>query len=89
MLPVQYYHLYKVIVRVFDINDHAPVFNQDSVLLNVSESTPPGTPFPLPIADDSDSERYAVVEYRLEPTEMQRLFTLDVKTEADGSQQVC
>jgi len=88
VLPVQYYQLYKVIVRVMDINDHAPMFHQDSVLLNISESRRPGTRFPLPVANDSDSEKYAVVEYRLEPTEMQRIFTLHVVTEADGSQQV-
>jgi len=89
VFQAQYYQLYKVIVRVIDINDHAPIFHQDSVLLNISESTPPGTRFSLPVADDSDSEQYAVVEYRLEPSEMERIFTLHVVTEADGSQQVC
>ena len=89
MLPVQYYHLYKVVVRVTDINDHAPIFHQDSVVLNISESTPPGTRFSLPVADDSDSEQYGVVEYRLEPSQMQPIFALHVVTEADGSQQVC
>jgi len=49
----------------------------------------PGTRFSLPVADDSDSQEYAVVEYRLQPREMQRIFTLDVVTEADFSQQVC
>jgi len=88
VLPVQYYQLHKVLVRVTDINDHGPVFHQDSIVLNISESTPPGNRFPLPVADDSDSERYGVVEYRLEPSQMRRIFTVDVVTEADGSQQV-
>jgi len=77
-----------VFVQVTDINDNAPVFNRDSIVLNISEATQPGTRFHLPVADDSDSEQYAVVEYRLEPSEMQRIFNLDVVTEADLSQQV-
>jgi len=88
VLPREYYHLFKVMVKVIDINDHAPIFHQDSVVLNISESMPPGTRFSLPVADDSDSETYAVVEYRLEPSEMRRIFALHVVTEADGSQQV-
>ena len=76
-------------MQVTDINDNAPVFHRDSIVLNISEATQPGTRFPLPVADDSDSEQYAVVEYRLEPSEMQRIFNLDVVTEADLSQQVC
>ena len=87
-LQVSYYQLHKVFVQVTDINDNAPVFNRDSIVLNISEATQPGTRFPLPVADDSDSEQYAVVEYRLEPSEMQRIFNLDVVTEADLSQQV-
>ena len=89
VLQVQDYQLYKVIVQVEDVNDNAPVFHQNSFVLNVSEDTRPGTRFPLPVADDIDSEQYAVVEYRLEPSEMQRIFTLHVITEADLSQQVC
>jgi len=78
-----------VIVQVTDINDNAPIFHQHSVELNVSEAMQPGSRFPLPVADDRDGEQYAVVEYRLEPSEMQRIFTLHVVTEADFSQQVC
>jgi len=89
VLPVEYYRLYKVVVRLTDTNDHAPIFHQPSVVLNISESMPPGTRFSLPVADDRDSEKYAVVEYRLEPSEMRRIFSLNVVTEADGSQQVC
>ena len=80
---------YKVIVRVTDINDNSPIFHEDWIVLNISESMQPGTRFSLPVADDSDSQEYAVVEYRLQPREMQRIFTLDVVTEADFSQQVC
>jgi len=76
-------------VQVTDINDNAPIFHEDSIVLNISESTPPGTRFSLPVADDSDSENYTVVEYRLEPSEMQRIFAVHVVTEADLSQQVC
>jgi len=90
VLPVRYYQLYKVIINVTDINDHAPIFHRRSTfVLNISESAQPGTQFSLPVADDRDSQQYAVVEYRLEPAEMQRIFTLQVATEADGSQQVC
>ena len=76
-------------MRLTDINDNSPIFHEDSIVLNISESMQPGTRFSLPVADDIDSEEYAVVEYRLQPREMQRIFTLDVVTEADFSQQVC
>jgi len=87
----QYYQLHQVIVRVIDINDNDPTFHEHSVVhvLNISEWTPTGTRYSLPVADDMDSEKFAVVEYRLEPSEMQQIFTLDVVTEIDGSQQVC
>lgn len=88
VLPVEFYQLHKVLVRVTDINDHGPVFHTDSIVLSISESTPPGTRFPLPVADDSDSEEFGVVEYRLQPSQLLRIFGVDVVTEADGSQQV-
>lgn len=88
MLPPAYYQRYKVFVHLTDINDHAPTFHEDLIQLNITESTQPGARFSLPAADDSDSEKYAVIEYRLEPSEMQRIFTVDVVTEADGSQRV-
>jgi len=88
VFPVQYYQLHKVIVEVTDINDHAPVFPADSFQLNISEWKQPGSWFSLPVADDSDSGRYAVTEYQLQPREMQRIFALHVVTEADGSQRV-
>ncbi|XP_006866245.1 PREDICTED: protocadherin beta-13-like [Chrysochloris asiatica] len=41
-------------LQVIDINDHAPLFMDREILLKISESSPPGTTFPLKSAKDVD-----------------------------------
>jgi hypothetical protein len=62
----------KVQVNIVDLNDCVPTFQRSSVggpiVYHISESTPPGVLFGLPVATDSDSPANGVVGYRLSPT---------------------
>ncbi|XP_075399256.1 protocadherin beta-1 [Tenrec ecaudatus] len=52
-------------VRVFDINDNAPVFLNKEPLLKIPESTPLGSRFPLQSAQDLDVGLNALQNYTL------------------------
>ncbi len=65
--PHQFFHIIKVSVLILDRNDHSPVFPQDIVSLTVAETRNPGAPFPLPLADDTDSREFGVHHYELDP----------------------
>ncbi|KAJ7326875.1 hypothetical protein JRQ81_016634 [Phrynocephalus forsythii] len=69
----------QVEIAVVDVNDHAPRFPRDSVCLNISELSPPGSAFRLPAARDPDSGRLSIQGYSLLPW--------DPKRPADGDQQ--
>ncbi|XP_072486690.1 protocadherin beta-16-like [Notamacropus eugenii] len=49
--PLQFF---RAELRVRDINDHSPTFSDPYIFLRISESTSPGTAFPLKIAQDLD-----------------------------------
>ncbi|XP_029412632.1 protocadherin-23 isoform X2 [Nannospalax galili] len=55
----------QVEIHVNDVNDHSPSFPRDSLLLDVSELSPPGTAFRLPDAQDPDSGRFSIQGYTL------------------------
>jgi hypothetical protein len=83
-----FFHILKLIIRVNDTNDHAPNFRYASVLLNVSETSPPGTRLNLPVAEDDDSDTYGVTQYQLEPPSTRQLFDISFTVRPDGSQEV-
>lgn len=67
----------RVTITVVDINDNDPTFHVDSIatsgrihseqmVLEVSESTPPGTSLALPTADDPDSGHNGRLQFRFE-----------------------
>lgn len=85
--PLQYYDIVAIVVNVLDINDNPPRFPQDSVRVEVLESTAVGAAFLLPSADDIDGEDFAVKEYRM-VDQGQRKFRLNHAKQADGSDQV-
>ncbi|XP_076149286.1 protocadherin-23 [Alosa pseudoharengus] len=70
----------KVIIVVKDVNDHAPVFPSPSVLLNVSELSPPGTRFELEGARDQDEGDLGTQGYRITDSMMQELFKVEVRS---------
>ncbi|KAM6221833.1 protocadherin-23 [Rhynchocyon petersi] len=55
----------QVEIRVNDVNDHSPRFPSDSLQLDVSELSPPGTAFRLPGAQDPDAGLFSTQGYTL------------------------
>ncbi|XP_075806754.1 protocadherin-23 [Microtus pennsylvanicus] len=55
----------QVEIRVNDVNDHSPHFPRDSLQLEVSELSPPGTVFRLPGAQDPDAGLFSIQGYTL------------------------
>ncbi|KAL2779043.1 protocadherin beta-8 precursor [Daubentonia madagascariensis] len=62
-------------LQVVDINDHSPVFLDTEMLLQVSESSPPGTTFPLKNAQDVDVGRNNIEDYIISPNSYFRVLT--------------
>ncbi|ELK25349.1 Protein dachsous [Myotis davidii] len=57
----------QVEIHVNDVNDHSPRFPRDSLRLDVSELSPPGTAFRLPGAHDPDAGLFSTQGYTLVP----------------------
>ncbi|XP_061690907.1 protocadherin alpha-3-like isoform X8 [Syngnathoides biaculeatus] len=74
--------LHRIEVLVDDVNDNAPRFVEESHSLNVSESSPAGEHFLLPLALDADVAANSVKTYKLSANEY---FALDVQG-GDGEQ---
>ncbi|KAL1777596.1 protocadherin-23 isoform X1 [Sigmodon hispidus] len=55
----------QVEILVNDVNDHAPHFSRDTLQLDVSELSPPGTAFRLPGAQDPDAGLFSIQGYTL------------------------
>ncbi|XP_074850070.1 protocadherin-23 [Carettochelys insculpta] len=69
----------QVEIAVSDVNDHPPRFPRDSLRIDVSELSPPGTAFRLPAARDPDAGRFGTQGYTLlaaGPEEAEPLFEL-------------
>ncbi|XP_045140670.1 protocadherin beta-13 [Echinops telfairi] len=60
--PLQFF---QAELQIIDINDHAPVFVDREILLKISESSPPGTTFPLKNAQDVDVGRNNIETYSI------------------------
>ncbi|XP_069599874.1 protocadherin-23-like [Ranitomeya imitator] len=66
----------QVEIKVQDVNDHSPTFPVESLRLQVSELTPPGTTFRLPAARDLDTGEYGLRGYTLIRGSQRSAFTL-------------
>ncbi|XP_075061010.1 protocadherin gamma-B2-like [Mixophyes fleayi] len=75
-------NVFNVKIEIQDINDNSPVFFSNPVILEISESTSPGTQLALHNAEDSDIGSNSVQTYKLSDNEH---FTLSEKTNPDGS----
>jgi len=64
--------LHRITVEVLDINDHAPVFqnNEKAISFEISESAAVGVKFPLQSADDLDVGKNALQSYILSPSDI-------------------
>uniref|UniRef100_UPI003AAE8F78 protocadherin alpha-8-like isoform X2 n=1 Tax=Centroberyx gerrardi TaxID=166262 RepID=UPI003AAE8F78 len=74
--------LHRIEVVIVDINDNAPAFVEKSYSLNISELSPMGDHFLLPLAIDTDTGSNSVKTYRLSPNEY---FNLDVQSGGEHS----
>ncbi|XP_070846637.1 protocadherin-23-like [Chaetodon trifascialis] len=70
----------KVKIEVKDVNDHSPVFPSKEVDLEVSELSPPGSPFQLEGAKDEDEGEFGTQGYRITEHEMADLFHLEYRS---------
>ncbi|NWY91322.1 PCDGD protein, partial [Loxia curvirostra] len=76
------FDIFHVSVTIQDINDNAPQFDREFVTIEIIESTPPGTRFPLGSGRDPDIGMNSLQNYELTPNP---LFSLVVKESPDGT----
>ncbi|KAM9531497.1 protocadherin gamma-A12-like [Guaruba guarouba] len=74
---------YEIEVEITDVNDNAPSFRQEEKELRMSETTAPGTRFPLIRAHDQDSGPNSLQRYELSGDEH---FSLAVQAGPGGDQ---
>ncbi|XP_060109782.1 protocadherin gamma-B5-like [Heteronotia binoei] len=77
--PMNIFHIH---VFIDDINDNAPHFQEENIILKVSESSPAGAQFSLGNAEDDDIGINSLQTYQLSSTPY---FKLDVKESEDGN----
>ncbi|NWZ17501.1 PCDG7 protein, partial [Agelaius phoeniceus] len=75
--------LYEIEVEITDINDNEPIFREAEIELSISETTAPGSRFPLAQAHDPDSGRNSLQSYELSGDEH---FSLAVQAGPGGDQ---
>ncbi|XP_054424288.1 protocadherin beta-17-like [Pteronotus mesoamericanus] len=68
-------------LQVRDVNDHAPEFLEQEILLKIPESSHPGTAFPLKIAQDLDVGSNTVQNYTISTNSHFHLIT---RNHSDG-----
>nr|AAK51618.1 protocadherin-psi1 [Homo sapiens] len=68
-------------LQLQDVNDHAPEFLENEILLKISEGSHPGTSFPLKIAQDLDVGSNTVQNYSISTNSYFHLFT---RNHSDG-----
>nr|XP_061793138.1 protocadherin beta-16-like [Nerophis lumbriciformis] len=73
--------LHRITVRVLDVNDNSPQFNEDLLKLEIRESAAKGARFPLGEAHDGDIGENAVQSYTLQQNEH---FKLNINTKTGG-----
>ncbi|XP_053702205.1 protocadherin-10-like [Synchiropus splendidus] len=74
--------LYRVEMEILDVNDNSPSFPWTEFNLDISESSAPGSRFPLESAQDLDVGSNSLRTYLLSVNEH---FLLDIQTRSDGS----
>ncbi|XP_061209961.1 protocadherin beta-15-like [Neopsephotus bourkii] len=81
--PVQFF---RVEVAVEDINDHAPVFPEERVILKIVERSDPGSRFPLEGAQDLDVGSNSIQAYSIVPEN--KYFGVDLGSQVKGKKYV-
>ncbi|XP_077589340.1 protocadherin gamma-A11-like [Stigmatopora nigra] len=73
--------LHRVNIRVLDVNDNSPLFNEDSLKLEIQESAVKGARFRLGEAHDADIGENAVQSYTLQQNDH---FKLNINSKPGG-----
>ncbi|KAM3840729.1 protocadherin gamma-A6-like [Vipera latastei] len=76
--------IYRVEVKITDINDNAPQFIPGKHEIKISELSTPGSQFPLPEAQDPDLGINSIQRYELTDNSH---FSLDMQIKANGARQ--
>ena len=58
--PTSHFRIIKVTIKLMDLNDNPPTFEKISTKIFISESSPVGSLFSLPSAEDKDAGLYSV-----------------------------
>ncbi|XP_067112862.1 protocadherin alpha-8-like [Osmerus mordax] len=74
--------IFRIEINILDINDNAPLFSVNSLIVNVTEIAAAGERFFLPLAQDTDVGINSVKTYKLSPNEH---FSLDVQSGGEQS----
>ncbi|XP_052011495.1 protocadherin beta-18 isoform X1 [Apodemus sylvaticus] len=61
------FQIYRAELRILDINDHSPIFQDKKMILKILENTAVGTTFRLERAQDSDGGRNGIQNYTISP----------------------
>ncbi|KAL6048616.1 hypothetical protein STEG23_002301 [Scotinomys teguina] len=61
------FHIYRAELRIVDINDHSPAFQDKELILKILESTSVGAAFRLERALDPDAGRNGIQNYTISP----------------------
>uniref|UniRef100_A0A3B3YU15 Cadherin domain-containing protein n=1 Tax=Poecilia mexicana TaxID=48701 RepID=A0A3B3YU15_9TELE len=74
--------LHRLSLQVEDINDNSPLFQKDTVKLEISESADKGARYRINAAHDADIGQNAIQSYTLEPNPH---FVFNIQTTSAGS----
>ncbi|XP_042593809.1 protocadherin gamma-A1-like isoform X3 [Cyprinus carpio] len=77
--------LHRIDVEILDINDHAPVFVNKEIHIQISELALPGARYSIDSADDADEGLNSLQTYKLNPNDH---FVLKTLSHADGTKYV-
>ncbi|NWW27766.1 PCDGE protein, partial [Falcunculus frontatus] len=75
-------NVFQVEVAIEDVNDNSPAFSNAALDLDIGEWIPPGTRFPLEMAQDADVGINSLLTYQLTSNPS---FSLAMKESPDGS----
>ncbi|XP_061442276.1 protocadherin gamma-A4-like isoform X19 [Rhineura floridana] len=78
-------NIYGVEVEITDVNDHAPTFQSEKLVINISENAALGSQFPLLEAQDADLGNNSLQGYNLSSNDH---FSLNVKTTVEDRQYI-
>ncbi len=77
--------LHRIDVEILDINDHAPVFINKEIHLQISEVALPGARYSIDSANDADEGLNSLQSYKLNPNDH---FVLKTLSHTDGTKYV-